>query len=125
MGVYPAMGNSGRQFIVAGLAGLVGFSCLASVPPSSTSTQTPPIPPQAQAAVRLAVADLSRRLGIPEAQIRVEAVEAVDWPDTSLGCPKPGLVYAQVITPGFRVILANGGPHEYHTDLGGQAVSCP
>lgn len=27
--------------------------------------------------------------------------DPVEWSDTSLGCPMPGLVYAQVITPGF------------------------
>ncbi len=39
------------------------------------------------------------------------------WPDTSLGCPQKGMMYAQVITPGFRVVLAvNDQDYEYHTD---------
>ncbi len=32
-------------------------------------------------------------------------VEAVTWGDTSLGCPQPGMMYAQVMTPGWRVTV--------------------
>ena len=35
----------------------------------------------------------------------------------------PGLVYAQVITPGFRLVFVYQGQHnEYHTDRGGSNV---
>ena len=38
-----------------------------------------------------------------------DTVRAVDWRDSSLGCPKPGMAYLDVITPGHRVTLrANG-----------------
>jgi len=76
--------------------------------------------------VALARADLARRLGLKtEAIIAVVSVEAVDWPSTALGCPQPGLMYAQVITPGYLVILiAQGERYEYHTDMGRQAVLC-
>ena len=35
----------------------------------------------------------------------VREARAVDWPDTGLGCPEKGKAYAQVVTPGFRVLL--------------------
>ncbi|MDH7485450.1 MAG: hypothetical protein QHJ81_04145 [Anaerolineae bacterium] len=61
--------------------------------------------------------DLSRRLGIGIEEIEVQSVEAVEWPDTSLGCPQPGMMYAQVITPGYRILLRAGGQtYEYHSD---------
>lgn len=64
----------------------------------------------------LAVADLASRLGIPESAITVRTVESVEWPDASLGCPRPGMMYAQVITPGYRIVLeADGKRYEYHT----------
>ncbi len=64
----------------------------------------------------LAVADLAGRLGLPESAITVRSVESVDWPDASLGCPQPGMMYAQVITPGYRIVLEAGGKrYEYHT----------
>jgi hypothetical protein len=65
------------------------------------------------------------QLGIPEENIRVMAVEAVDWPDASLGCPQPGTMYAQIITPGYRIVLAaEGATYTYHTDGGKLVVLC-
>ncbi len=66
--------------------------------------------------VAQAVADLAGRLAIAIDAIQVRAVEAVEWPDASLGCPKPGMMYAQVITPGYRIVLeAAGKTYEYHS----------
>ncbi len=52
------------------------------------------------------------------------AVEAVEWSDISLGCPQPGMRYARVRTPGFRLVLQAGKEYEYHTDIGRFAVLC-
>ena len=69
--------------------------------------------------------DLAKKLNLSIEAIREVSVEAVEWPDTSLGCPQPGMMYAQVITPGFRVVLAaKDQTVEYHTDLGRRVVSC-
>ncbi len=69
-----------------------------------------------QQMVYMAKEDLSKRLGIPVDSISVERVDQVDWPDTSLGCPEPGKVYAQVVTPGYRILLkADGKTYEYHS----------
>ena len=56
----------------------------------------------------------------------VLAFDPVEWGDTSLGCPMPGLVYAQVITPGFKFIFDyQGQQNEYHTDQDGtNVVTC-
>jgi hypothetical protein len=76
--------------------------------------------------VALARRDLAQRLKRTEATIQVASIEAVEWSDASLGCPEPGMAYAQVITPGYRLILtANGERHEYHTDQGQRAFYCP
>ena len=113
-------------------------------PPQDTVVMTPtPIPkatkanlpanlPQpapagqgAESVVQLARQDLAQKLKVPIEEIREVPVEAVEWPDTSLGCPQPGMMYAQVITPGFRVVLAaKDQTVEYHTDLGRRVVSC-
>ena len=65
------------------------------------------IPPAAgsEAAVAAAVAHLAQHLGLDEQDILVQIVEAVDWPDSSLGCPQKGMMYLQVITPGYQVML--------------------
>ena len=76
-----------------------------------------PPSPEADAIAQLAVADLAERLGISPSAITIVSVEAVDWPDTSLGNPQPGMFYAQVITPGYKILLsANDQLFEYHTD---------
>lgn len=63
-----------------------------------------------------AISDLANRLNLARSAIKVIQNEAVEWPDASLGCPQPGMMYGQVITPGYRVILeAAGRQYEYHT----------
>jgi hypothetical protein len=43
-------------------------------------------------------------------------VRAVEWRDGSLGCAQAGMMYPQVITPGYRIVLsADGVKYEYHT----------
>ncbi|MEK6748098.1 MAG: hypothetical protein AABY83_02675 [Pseudomonadota bacterium] len=37
--------------------------------------------------------------------ISVVSAAAQQWRDSSLGCPQAGMMYAQVITTGYRVIL--------------------
>jgi hypothetical protein len=89
-------------------------------------TETP-IPPASasEAAIAAALAHLAQDLGVAEQDIRVQSVEAVDWPDSSLGCPQPGMAYAQFITPGYRVLLeVDGQAYEMHTDSRQSAVLC-
>ncbi len=91
--------------------------------------ETSPLPgeidPEARAAVQLAIKDLVQRLAVTRSAVRVLRATAVEWSDTSLGCPKEGMMYAQVITPGFLILLsAEGKLYEYHTDLGNYAVLC-
>lgn len=89
-------------------------------------TPTPsPEEPSAQAARAAALRAAAMHLAIPEAQVRVERLEAREWSDASLGCPQPGRMYAQVITPGYVVVVAGGGKRlEYHADSQGRAVLC-
>jgi hypothetical protein len=83
------------------------------------------IPPAAEAAVAAAKANLADSLSVAGEEILVTSIEAVEWSDSSLGCPRPGMMYLQVITPGFRVILqAQGQAYEYHTDQRRNAVPC-
>jgi len=69
--------------------------------------------------------DLMKRLDITSDQIRIVKVTPVDWPDTSLGCPQPEMAYAQVITPGYYIVLdAKGQQYPYHTDLEERVILC-
>lgn len=93
------------------------------------ATPPPPeaqVPAAAEAAVGAAKEDLVKRAALTPEEIKVTGLEAVQWPSTALGCPQPGMMYAQVITPGYRVLLqARGQTYKYHTDAGRWAVLCP
>ena len=76
-------------------------------------------------AAALARAALGRELGIDDLDgIELVRAEPVDWPDASLGCPEKGMAYAQVVTPGWRVILRIQG-RDWRVHAGGRrAVVC-
>ena len=85
----------------------------------------PGIPNPSVAATNKAIVDLADHLGIDVGDVQVISAEQVEWPDSSLGCPKPGHNYLMVITPGFRIILeANGKQVAYHADMHGYIVRC-
>lgn len=76
--------------------------------------------------VMQAVIDVvATQTGDEVATVTIISVEAVEWPDSFLGCPVEGSFAAQVITPGYRVIVQLEGEQlEIHTDLTGHAVTC-
>ncbi|MCH7745740.1 MAG: hypothetical protein IIC84_06680 [Chloroflexi bacterium] len=66
----------------------------------------------------LARFDAVERFGLNLEAIVIRNVEAAEWGDTSLGNPEPGMVYAQVIVPGFKLVLESretGATFIYHT----------
>ena len=99
---------------------------LPTLPPSPAPTITRQAAPTAegrptvqdptlQKLINDARRDLTQRANVPDSAITVKSAEPVEWPDTSLGCPIEGMMYAQVITPGYLIVLeANGQAYEYH-----------
>jgi hypothetical protein len=70
---------------------------------------------EAQPLVDQAKADLAARLDVAVEDVVVAGVEATEFPDASLGVPEPGQMVAQVITPGYVIVLAvDGAAYEYH-----------
>lgn len=75
--------------------------------------------------VQLALEAAAERLGVSVDELTIDMVEPRDWPDTSLGCPKEGQFYAQVITPGYLVLVSANDRHvEYHTNESDHVVFC-
>lgn len=71
--------------------------------------------PALQPLVDMALADLSERLKIDLEQIIVVQAELVVWPDASLGCPQPDMVYTQVPVDGTLIRLSAAGQvYDYH-----------
>jgi len=94
-------------------------------PDAGSDTPAPGLEPAAQKLVSRARADLAQRLGIPEEEITASSVEAVTWPDSSLGCPQPGMAYAQALVPGYLVVLEAGGKTwEYHANRSTTVFYC-
>lgn len=55
------------------------------------------------------------------------SAQSVEWADSSLGCPRPGMLYTQVITQGYKIVLRVGDiEYQFHTDanLDGQILLC-
>ena len=84
------------------------------------------LPEEARPAFEKARALVVEKSGLGEDAIVLEAWESVMWRDSSLGCPEPGKVYLQVLTPGYRFVFqAGGATYEVHTDERGRsAVMC-
>jgi len=69
--------------------------------------------------------ELAGELGVQPEKISVVEAEAMRWSDSSLGCPEPGKMYAQVITPGYRIVLEHEGErYDYHTNQQGYMKLC-
>jgi len=66
--------------------------------------------PAAQAGPEaVAVNTVARALGVDAQAVAVISIEAVEFPDSGLGCPEPGMSYQQVITPGHRALVEAAG----------------
>lgn len=83
------------------------------------------IPAEAQAVVDLVLQDAALQLGAEPASLQITAIEAVEWPDSSLGCPEDGGVYAPVISPGYQITITDGtSTLAFHTGPNDVIVLC-
>ena len=69
---------------------------------------------------------LGDEVGVGERGFILDSTESVQWSDASLGCPQEGQGYAQVITPGYKLVFDLAGtPYEVHSNVdGSQMVIC-
>ena len=90
-----------------------------AVPPAAG---TPTVPQD----IAPLIAAIAQDLNVAVDSVHVLTVESRVWPDSSLGCPQPDMLYAQVVTPGYLVLVEVSGEEiEYHTDERGSIVRCP
>ena len=83
--------------------------------PAPTSNET--VPGGIEAAARKLLAD---ELEVDEGDFTLDSSEGMGWSDASLGCPKEGWTYAQVLTPGYKLIFDLGGTsYAVHTNSDG------
>lgn len=114
-------------------AGVTSFPPPFAPPSMTPGLGVPTAPPGApaspdrgepEAATGAAIEVLAQRMNVAATRLSRVSVEPVDWPNACLGVSLPGVACAQVVTPGFRVVLRydTGSTHEVHTGRGGLAV---
>ncbi|RME83339.1 MAG: hypothetical protein D6775_08340 [Caldilineae bacterium] len=107
--------------LLAGLLALLLSACAAPPPPAPAGSEPPTPGPVEEAAIGIAARDLEVEAG----DVRIVSVEEVMWRDASLGCPREGMVAAQVLTPGYRVVVeVKGEQYNVHMNREGQGVVC-
>lgn len=97
------------------------FSTLAPSPVPTITRNALPTPqpnvsdPTLEKLITDAKQDLMARANVSADAITVVSAQPVEWRDSSLGCPVEGMMYAQVITPGYLIVLeAHGKEYAYH-----------
>ncbi len=65
--------------------------------------------------MRGAVEDLAARVGVDADAVTVVSARAVTWPDSSLGCPQPGMRYLPRVVDGSLVELEVAGARYRYT----------
>jgi hypothetical protein len=119
-----------RRALALGLAVIVWIltacgSNTTSPTPTPVAGASPVVPPESAAAVGAAMSDAASHLGVTPDTLRVDQVQSREWSDSSLGCPQPGQLYSQVITPGYLIVISSGSHQlEYHTDERTRVTLC-
>ncbi|MGQ9516972.1 MAG: hypothetical protein ACUVT1_06880 [Anaerolineae bacterium] len=124
MGQEIVLKSGGQRYLYRGYGKRVVFC--GELPPAGTTPQpaggeepVKSLDEQGQRMLEQARQELAGKLGVSPARIQVVKAEPILWPDTSLGCPQPGMMYAQVITPGYQFILEyEGKQYDYHAGRG-------
>ena len=84
----------------------------------NVSEETPEI-------VSLVLAKIISDYKLDNQNFSLESYEEKTWESTALGCPKNGMMYAQVITEGYILNVTNYGENEqYNTDSNGNYINC-
>jgi hypothetical protein len=60
---------------------------------------------------------VAEHTGTAPEDITIISVEAVEFSDSSLGCPKPDMAYLQVITPGHKVVASTAADNTRLLDV--------
>lgn len=69
--------------------------------------------------------DLASRLQVPMEDVLVISETERTWRDSSLGCPREGMSYMQVITNGSELVLeVDGHRYHYHSGAGRPYFYC-
>ena len=115
----PAAMSTGAPGAEPGQPGLLRTPLTSPQPLPTSAGEVP------QELLEMILADLAMRLDVKPDEIAVVKVEPVTWSDASLDCPQPGMMYAQVLTPGYRIVLKAGKEvYDYRTAREQYVILC-
>jgi len=86
-------------------------------PPDLPVATPPPVSAVPEAFLDAILEEASSLSSVDFSQILVTRAEAVTWPDGSLGCPEPDMMYTQALVDGYWVVVQAGG-EEYDFRVG-------
>jgi hypothetical protein len=70
--------------------------------------------------------EAAKLANVPQEQVAIARAEAVVWSDGSLGCPEPGMQYAQALVRGYWVVVnAAGQEYDFRAGNDGSFRLCP
>jgi hypothetical protein len=99
---------------------LVSLSCAVLLGGSVFAQEQEPPPDSVTSA---AIAAASDYLQVPPEHLLVVLSAQRDWPDSSIGCPQPGMAYSQIVRPGYVLTVDTddlAAEVQVHSDLDGQ-----
>ncbi len=89
-------------------------------PTTATTSSTDELPATVQSAV---LSDATKRISKPLAALRITQTQKENWGDSCLGLAEAGTLCAQVIVPGWKVVVTDGQRELiYRTDEKGKLV---
>jgi hypothetical protein len=91
------------------MIGLTALLCACSSSTSADLVTSNAVDASANTPTGIAIRTIAEQIGASPEQITIRSEEAVEFSDSSLGCPKSGMSYMQVITPGHKVLAEYGG----------------
>ena len=99
------------------------------IPPTATSIPpTPTIVPSTLEDEIFSIKTSAQQILANQLQVSIDVLDLVHtekivWPNTSLGCPKSGMMYAQVMIPGFQIIFEyEDNSYPIHTNKDGSRI---
>ncbi len=91
-----------------------------TTPTASAPAQSPEVPPATgiEGATQTVIKMLAAQLGVEPSAIKVVEAAPVEWADSCLGVHLKDVMCAQVVTPGYKIVLQyQGQTYEYHTNV--------
>lgn len=118
----PGVTNFPPPFPPPLLTPTAGATGASGTPPASS-----PSAGDREAATGTAIEALANRMAIAATRITVVSADRMDWPNACLGAELPGASCAQVVTPGYRIVLRydTGSTHEVRTGGSGGVAWVP